>query len=252
MLVYREEIFCDVVLSNTFKNPELKIYWCHQRLSHLSLILWINEIICLPSFAVGYINWIDTLAVNDVTLRKSLQIFHSRPDEPEIKNVFKLVHCFYILKTSFDTSDGIVNELCLMTTLVAWHCKSFVGNPLLLLISSKISLYELVKCFVTLSIKFQFLGRTVFDFASWYRSKFASNKFPYCHLFHILQQVLCTSYLVFLLPSSPCLSCMCQITITATWWFTCFNIRDWNIKSWLFKDFQLRLQEMWIVTGFKF
>ncbi len=150
LFVYREEILwcCPQIRLRT---PESKWCWsmsskivtscAYTRINHISFHL-------LPLS----INWIDTLAVNDVN--SSCQIFCKiwflpRPDEPEIKNVFKLCHCFwYPQKLLIHLTELSMNFLFLMTTPVACISRIFV-EILLLLTHQNLPCNELlVKCFL--------------------------------------------------------------------------------------------------------
>ncbi len=114
-----------------------------------SMKSYVFHLLPLEQYKLG-----DTLAVNDVN--SSCQIFANldlqRPDEPEIKECFKLRPLFaYPQKLPFDTSDEItsMNFLFLMLIPIAHFCKScsrkksFTTSN-----SSKSPCTNFVKCFL--------------------------------------------------------------------------------------------------------
>ncbi len=165
---------------------------------------------------------------------------------------FKLWPLFCISsKLPFDTSDGNCQwtSLFLMTNSVACiSVGSFVEILLSTSNSSKSSLYELCKMLLV----------TLHHLLSTYRSLWFCHDTVFLNSSPVMNFILpsvsysatsnsCTSYLVFL---HHCLVCrMCQITITATWWFTCFNISRLEHQILIvqrFSSFKLEFQEMWL------
>ncbi len=146
------------------------------------------------------------------------------------KECFQLQPLFlYPQKLPFDTSDENCQYLFLMTNSVA--CISvnlfLVEIPLLLLTHQKSPYFELCKMLLVTLHQIP-ISRDVpvpLIFVTIPSSVFIVINFILCHLFHVLQLN------EFLLATYPCLSfhhclvCrMCQIAITATWWFAQPNI----------------------------